>query len=311
MKTKVIVNPAARKGKSGENWSNVESLLKQHVDTFDVSFTEAPGHASELAKLALGEGFERFVPVGGDGTANEVINGLTENGALLNPNTILAPIPAGTANEFCRTLGLLEDPILPYTSLRSGPPVKVDMQLVSCRGFDGNTVRRHGALLTIVGSAAEISYKTNNSKFIKRLGAELSYYIVTVLVTLTYKPKLFNVQVDDGPEEQILLHSGLLCNMEYGGGGMKLAPGAIYDDGQFDFVMFGDVTRMDFLTKPPSWLFEGRHVDHPKVEVRHGSKIRVSGDVDSFVDVDGETIGRIPMEMEVKHRALTFLGPPK
>ncbi len=310
MKTKVIVNPAARKGKSGENWGNVEGLLNQHLEDFEVIFTEKPGHATGLARQALADGFERFVSVGGDGTANEVINGLTENGVLINPNTIVAPIPAGTANEFCRTLGLLDDPILPYKSLKTGPPVKVDMQLVSCLGLDGNPVSHHGALLSSIGSAAEISYKTNNSKFVKRLGAELSYYIITILVTLAYKPQSYNVQIDDGPEENILIHSGLMCNMEYGGGGMKLAPGAVYDDGLFDFVIFGDVTRMDFLTKPPSWLFEGKHVDHPKVEVRQGRKIRISGDVDSYVDVDGETIGRIPLELEVKPQALTFLGLP-
>ena len=89
MKTKVIVNPAARKGKSGENWGHVEALLRSHLDDFDVVHTERPGHATDLARAALGDGFERFVPVGGDGTANEVLNGLTKDGALLNPATVL------------------------------------------------------------------------------------------------------------------------------------------------------------------------------------------------------------------------------
>jgi YegS/Rv2252/BmrU family lipid kinase len=311
MKTKVIMNPAARKGGSGENWVNVEPLLKQYLDDFDVSFTERPGHARELAHRALDDGYERFIPIGGDGTANEVLNGLTANGALLNPNTIMSVIPAGTANEICRTLGLLDDPLLPYKVLTDGEPVKVDMQMVSCEGFDGNLVTRHGTLLTSIASAAEISYKTNNSKYIKRLGAEFSYYLITVLVMMGYKPKSYTVQIDDGPEETITIHSGLICNMEYGGGGMKLAPGAIYDDGKFDFVIFGDITFLDFATKPPSWLFEGKHIEHPKVEVRKGGKIRISGDDDCFVDADGETIGRIPMELEMMPNALTFLGLPK
>jgi diacylglycerol kinase family enzyme len=185
MKTKVIMNPAARKGRSGENWDTVEAKLKQHLDDYDVSFTERPGHANMLARQALDSGYERFIPVGGDGTANEVLNGLCENGDLINPNTVMSIIPAGTANEICRTLGLLEDSLLPYQVLSNGRPISVDMQMISCEGFDGQPVNHHGALLSSVGSAAEISYRTNNSKYIKRLGAELSYFVVTLLVTLT------------------------------------------------------------------------------------------------------------------------------
>jgi YegS/Rv2252/BmrU family lipid kinase len=311
MKTKVIMNPAARKGRSGENWGNVQALLNQHLDDYNVSFTEQAGHAKSLARQALDDGYERFIAVGGDGTANEVLNGLCENGTLMNPNTVMSVIPAGTANEICRSLGLLEDPTLAYQVLSNGKPISVDLQMISCENFNGERVKHHGALLTSVGSAAEISHKTSRSKYIKRLGAELSYFIVTLLVTLTYKPKEFVIQIDDGPEETLTLTTGLICNMKYGGGGMKLAPNAIYDDGEFDFVLFDNFTRTDLLTKSPSWLFEGRHIDHPKIDVRRGRKVRISSEMDSFVDADGETIGRIPLELEMKPNALTFLAMPE
>ncbi len=310
MKTKVIVNPAARMGKSGTNWDQVEARLNDHIDDFDVVFTESPGHAGDLTRQALGEGFERFVPVGGDGTANEVMNGLCENGCLSNPEAVLAPIPAGTANEFCRNLGLLDDPLAPYRALQSGPIRKVDLQLIRCRGLDEGDLVHHAGLITSVGSAAEISYKTNHSRYIKKLGPEFCYYLVAILVTLGYLPRRLDVAIDDAPAESLLVHSGLICNMEYGGGGMRLAPGAAHDDGRFDFVVFGDIPRRVLLTRPPSWLFEGHHIEHPKVSIRQGRKIRISGDVDGYVDTDGETIGRLPLELEMNKQALNFLVAP-
>ncbi len=308
MKTKIIVNPAARKGKSAENWPTVEERLQDHIDSFDVTFTERPGDGMIQAARAVEEGYERLVPVGGDGTVNEVINGVTDNGALKNPALVLSPIPGGTGNDMSRSLGFLDDPMAPYLALAEGKAVKVDMQRVTCEDLNGNTRQHHAALLTSVGAAAEISYKTNHSRFIKKLGAEFSYFMVAFLVTIRYQPSRYLVQIDDEPPEDMLLYSGLACNMERVGGGMRLAPGALRDDGEFDFVVFGDISRWDVLLKPPSWLIEGHHVEHPNIYIRRGRRLRITQNDSSFVDSDGESIGRLPLDIEVMPKALNFLS---
>src|SRR5436190_17022521 len=111
-KVAVIVNPAAHKGGAGKRWRAIEGELTRRLGSFTPQFTTAPGHATALARQALSAGARRIVAVGGDGTANEVLNGLLDgSGRLVGPDAVLCPIPAGTANELCRALGHLADPL--------------------------------------------------------------------------------------------------------------------------------------------------------------------------------------------------------
>ena len=120
-KVAVIVNPAAHKGGAANAWPAIQAELAARLGSFEPLFTEAPGHATSLAREALSQGARRFVAVGGDGTANETLNGLLEaSGRLSAPDAVLCPVPAGTANELCRALGHLEDPTRAYR--RGGGP---------------------------------------------------------------------------------------------------------------------------------------------------------------------------------------------
>ncbi|MEQ9639986.1 MAG: diacylglycerol kinase family lipid kinase [Alphaproteobacteria bacterium] len=298
MRIKVIVNPAARKGRSGRNWPARAAKLEAAAGAFDVAFTEAPRHATELARQAVADGFDTMVAVGGDGTVNEVLNGLLDGDAMANPDLTLCPLPAGTANELARQLGILEGD-LAIDAIAGGTRSHIDMGRVRCTGFDGQPRTHHVFISGSFGSAAEISYRTNNSKVIKKLGAEFSYYIVTLLVMIGYKPTPLTVRVDDHFEATIPVHSGLGCNTETAGGGMKIAPGAKIDDGLLDLVLFKDVGAADLLLKPPSWLFEGRHIEHPEVQLIQGRHIEIDGPSEIMVDADGETVGRLPMVLDV------------
>ena len=251
------------------------------------------------AREAIGQGYDHLVAVGGDGTVNEVLNGAMENDALSNPDTVICPIPAGTANELCRALGLLDHGDAPYRAISHGRGRRIDLCKATCPGLDGTTRTRYASLSIIFGSGAEISYRTSRSRYLKKLGGRFSYYMVTLLVTLTYRSRALRVTVDDGFDEEFLVFTGLCCNTENSGGGMKLAPGARFDDGVLDLVVFGDMKRHEILLKPPSWLFEGRHVEHPKVQVLRGRRITAQGDPDVLVDADGETIGRLPVTIDV------------
>ena len=304
MKAKVIVNPAARRGKAGKTWPEVEHKLRGHLGDFDPTFTNGPGAGDGIAEQALQEGYRQFVVVGGDGTLNEVLNGITTDGRLKNPESLLCPIPAGTANETCRALGMLKEPDGAFRALSEGTVRPMDLFLADCRGLDGGGVRRAGILLGSIGSAAEISYRTNNSRFAKRLGREFSYYFVTIMTTLTYKLPTVRMQIDDAIDEELKVFSVLSCNVENAGGGMRIAPGARFDDGMLDIVLFGDMKRHEILLRPPSWLFEGRHVEHPLVRVLQGRRVSFEGDPSVLVDVDGETIGRLPLTIDVVPAAL-------
>ena len=132
--------------------------LKAHLGSFKPLFTEAPGHATALARQALAQGARRFVAVGGDGTVNETLNGLLEpSGRLSASDAVLCPVPAGTANELCRALGHLEHPMGAYKAAAGTGTRPVDLLRVRCVDLSGQPVDRFGYLIVSLGAAATMS----------------------------------------------------------------------------------------------------------------------------------------------------------
>src|ERR1043166_3200198 len=106
MKTLFLVNPKSGRGKPAKRWPEIRDGFRAESWTFDVAFTESRGHATLLARSALMEGFELIVAVGGDGTVDEVVNGMMADGKAVNPAASLGIIPCGTGNDLARMLGL-------------------------------------------------------------------------------------------------------------------------------------------------------------------------------------------------------------
>jgi YegS/Rv2252/BmrU family lipid kinase len=303
MRIKVIVNPMARKGGSGRDWPRLERLLQQRLGSFDPVLTAGPGEATQLARQAVIEGYDTLVAVGGDGTINEVVNGALSDGEMARPDLAVCPLPAGTANEMVAALGH-KDEQAAIEAIASGAIRRMDLFSARCAGLNGGQAARYGYVAASFGAAAEISHRTSASRLLKKLGGRFSYYYVTLLVTLTYSHIDADIAVDGAPAKRFKAYTGLACNLQNGGGGMKLAPGARFDDGRLDLVLFKDIGRAEIIFQKPSWLFEGRHVEHPKVEVIGGSTFRIDGPSSALVDVDGETIGRLPLDLQVLPGAL-------
>lgn len=307
MKPLVIANPRSRQGRTGARWPEIADGIARSIGTFDLAMTDAPGHAIGIAAEAIRAGHRHLIAVGGDGTMNEVANGMARGGGGLPPSdAILSPIPSGTGSDTARAIGLLDDPARPYIALANGSPRRIDLIRVRCAGLDAAPVERLALVCASFGAAAEISYRTSASRFLKALGGRFSYYATTLLVTLTYGRHCVNLISDNQPAESLDIYTGLLCNQERAGGGMRLAPGADPADGQLDLVVFGAIRRRDILLRGPRWLYEGRHIGHPAVSLRKLKRIRLEGPPAMLVDLDGETVGRLPLEAEVVPAALTL-----
>lgn len=301
MKTRVFLNPAAGRGQAARSWPQLSGKLQQRLGDFEVATSNGPGHLTELARLAAGQGVQRFIAVGGDGSVNETLNGMLDpQGRLLVPDSVLCPIPAGTANELSRALGHLARPDAAFDAALCRSRRRLDLTVSRCRALAGeDEIVRYGYLVTSFGSAAQISHDTSRSRLLKRLGGRFSYFLVTLIVTLTFRHRTVRIAIDGETASERKLLTGLCCNVENAGGGMKLAPGAEPDDGRLDYVEFGDIARHDILLRPPSWLFEGRHIEHPEVRRHSGRRFDVSCAVETLVDVDGETVGRLPLRVEL------------
>ncbi len=295
----VIVNPAARRGGAAGRWAGIERELTARLGAFEPRFTTAAGHATELARGALAEGARRIVAVGGDGTVNEVLNGLLDPaGKLMVPDAVLCPIPAGTANELCRALGHLADPLRAYEAAAAPGTRAIDLLRIRCQGFDGRPVERFGYLIVALGGAAAISHRTSQSRWLKKLGG-IAYMLMTPPVVLGYRGRNVAVTVDGASQSARPIFTAMVGNTENGGGGMKLVPGARFDDGVLDLIEMGAISPLAMLTTVLPKLYSGAHARHPKVRMTRGKSFKFEAVVDTLVDLDGETVGRLPLEVSV------------
>jgi YegS/Rv2252/BmrU family lipid kinase len=303
----VIVNPAANKGGAAGRWAQIRTELTARLGAFEPRFTKAPGHATELARGALAEGARRIVAVGGDGTVNETLNGLLDPaGRLAVPDAVLCPIPAGTANELCRALGHLEHPLRAYQAAAGSGMRAIDLLRVRCQGLDGRPVERFGYLIVSLGGAATISHRTSQSRWLKKLGG-IAYLLMTPPVTLGYRSRDVAITIDGVPDGTRPIFTALVGNTENGGGGMKLVPGAKFDDGVLDLIEMGAISPIAMLTTVLPKVYSGAHVHHPKVRMSRGTSFKFESAIDTLVDLDGETVGRLPLDVSIQPRAF-FVG---
>jgi len=304
MRVAVIVNPAARKGGALARWPAIQAELGKRLGPVEPLFTQAPGHATQLARDALAQGVRRFVAVGGDGTVNETLNGLLDpSGRLVEPDAVLCPVPAGTANELSRALGHLTVAGSAFDAAASPRTQAIDLMRVRCTGLDGRPVDRFGYLIVALGLAATISHRTSQSRWLKKLG-EIAYLVMTPPVTLTYRQRDVSIEIDGVPAGSRRLFTAMIGNTENGGGGMKLLPGARFDDGVLDLVEIGgDVSRLRALLGILPKLYSGAHVHHPSVRTARGTSFRFDSAVETLVDLDGEMVGRLPLEVIILPQA--------
>jgi diacylglycerol kinase family enzyme len=298
MKTKIIVNPMANKGNCGKRWPQLRAELENHLgplDADDIVMTRAPNHGVALAREAVTAGYRRLISIGGDGTFSEILNGVISDDRLIAPDLVLAQLPGGTSNELCRSFGQIS-PAEASRAVASGTTREIDVFRAEARGYAGDQVTRYGFLLAIVGAAATISWRAQRVPLLKRLGP-VSYVLMTAFTSLTYTPRAYRIRIDDEAEQTLPMWALLLCSFDGAGEGLMLAPGADPGDNKLDLIMVGDMGRWESLTKIVPRLGDGSYIAHPKVTRRHATRVMIDSDQMVRADVDGESIGQLPMSV--------------
>jgi diacylglycerol kinase (ATP) len=298
VKTRVIVNPMANKGTCGKRWPQILTELEKHlgpVSSADVVMTRAPNHATALAQEAVSTGCQRLISVGGDGTFSEMINGLISDDRPIAPDLVLAQVPGGTSNELCRSFGQLSLGEA-CKAIAMGHTRDIDVFRADAKGYAGGQVTRYGFVLAIVGAAATISWRAQRVPLLKRLGP-ISYVLMTAITSLTYNPRPYRIRIDDEAEQNLMMWSLMLCSFDGAGEGLMLAPGADHTDRKLDLIMVGDLGHWETLIKIVPHLGDGSYLAHPKVSRRLASRITINSDSMVRADVDGESIGQLPMSV--------------
>ncbi len=294
---RVIVNPAAGAGRTAKVWQQVSQRLKDAGLKFEHRVTEAPGHALELAKSAAKDGCELVVSVGGDGTVNEIVNGLYEAGSL--GNTTLGIISTGTGSDYIRTIGIPRHYEEACQRLLGTRRLTVDLGMVEYTS-KGQTLRRLFVNFAGLGLDAEI-VRTTTQKY-KALGSKASYLVGLLAAFLAYRNRKILLNVDGAAEERKVC-TVIISNGKYGGGSMLVAPDADPADGLLDVIIIGNLGKPDLLHSLPR-IYRGTHLTHPKVTSRKAKEVEIQSAQQVSVQADGELLGQAPARFQVKAAAL-------
>jgi YegS/Rv2252/BmrU family lipid kinase len=217
----------------------------------------------------------------------------------------LALIPLGTGMDFGRTYGIptrFEDAVRVAVG---GATRTIDAGRVRYRTWEGADAERWYANVGSVGMSGAVAQRANGMS--KALGGRATFFYALTRVFFEWENTEVRVGLDDG-ERHGRMHDVIVANGVWHGGGMKLAPDAASDDGMFDVVLIGDVSRVDFLTTAPK-LYKGRHIGHPKVEVLRSRAVTVDADEHLPIELDGEQVGTTPAMFEVVPGALRVRVP--
>jgi YegS/Rv2252/BmrU family lipid kinase len=301
-----IVNPKAVGGAGSRRWNNImRAIVEGGFAGVDWSFTEGPGHAARLAQDAALRGVELIVSVGGDGTNNEVLNGVFGHGS----SSVVGFIPQGTGGDFRRVLGLSRDPVRAVEILRSDAERVIDIGRLTYTALDGNRAERLYFNIASCGMSGVVDRYVNAAR--RGFGRKLVYALSTLRASFGYHPQRVRVTLDGDAPFDATVSLVIAANGTHFGNGMKIAPSAIVDDGLLDVVVVEAVSRLDIFFK--GWrLYNGTHVTQPYVKQLRAKTVTVeplsTGD-DVLIDLDGEVPGRLPATFEIVPRAMRVKAP--
>ena len=274
----------------------MDSFKSRGLD-FEHDITEAPGHAIELAKCAAEKGCELVVSVGGDGTINEIVNGLYEAGNI--GDAVLGIISTGTGSDYVRTIGKHSGYEAACRCFMEPGKLAVDLGVAEYMN-DGQKVSRLFINFAGMGFDAEIVRRT--SQQFKTLGSTPAYLMGLFATLLFYRNRDIYLSVD-GEVIEGRVCTVLMNNGKYGGGGMFTAPDASVSDGFFDVLIIGDLTKPDLLWSLPR-IYKGTHLTHPKVSMRRAKEIEIRSAKPMYLQADGELLGELPCSFRVLPSAL-------
>jgi diacylglycerol kinase (ATP) len=293
-----VANGAAGTRRGAQIGDRVAAELRRAGFLAEQVSTLERGHATALVAAALARGVRRVVACGGDGTVQEVVRALAGT-----PQAELGIIPCGRGNDLARVLGIPSEPVAAARIAGGNHVRRIDLGWV--RAGSAGDPRRPFTTVAAVGFDSEAAAFVHRSRL--RLPGPLAYLVAVARTLATYASPEVRLVGDFGEfaGRVLLVATG---NTTTYGGGMKIVPAAVYDDGFLDLCIVRAIPRRTLLPAFPR-IFAGTHVELPYVETRRTRRVRIEASRPLWVFADGEPIGMTPAEITVEARALSVLVP--
>jgi diacylglycerol kinase (ATP) len=306
-----IVNPQAGGGKSERELRTMLADIEAIYGNAKIHFTERKLHATNLARSAVEAGVDLIVAVGGDGTIGEVAAGFFDGKGKALKSIQQAPtlgiLPAGSGSDYAKTIGIPRSSAIALQILQTGHTRTVDAGLVEFISNSGEKTKRIFMNIADIGIGGEVVDILDRQG--KKLGAFISYQIATLRGLIGYKNKKLEIVLDKKQKFEGTYNGVIVANGQYFGSGMKIAPNAIPDDGLFDVVMIGEMSKIEMVAKMQK-LRDGTHIFEKNITVHRAKHVSIRSDSKALLDCDGEMPGEAPVDFTILPAALKVVVPP-
>jgi len=299
----VIVNPNAGNGKGKKDWDKISSSLKKNDISFDVEFTRKKGDAIQFASEAINSGFRKIITVGGDGTLNEVLNGIFSNPGSSPSEMTLALIPVGTGNDWGRMFGIPRDYEMAACIVNEGKSMLHDVGIITYHD-GGETRKRYFINIAGLGFESVVVRRSNYQKDKGRSG-KLIYFYNLLLSLITYRNTMAEITID-GQITRSEIFSINVGNGRYCGGGMRQTPDALPNDGLLDVTIIKNISKFEIIRKLKI-LYDGTILSHPMIDGYKCRNLRVTSDSLIYTEADGESLGHTPAEFSIIPSAVNII----
>ncbi|MGE5356884.1 MAG: diacylglycerol/lipid kinase family protein [Deltaproteobacteria bacterium] len=299
-----IFNPTAGRRNYKSVWNEIESKLKDYEIDFDIYFTKSKKDAENFTISKIGEGYRKFISIGGDGTVHEVVNGIMKQNKVPTDEIIMAVIPVGTGNDWAKHHGIVYNMDLLCNSILQNNTEKQDVGLAN---FSKDGKHRSEYFNNVAGMAYDAfvveeleKRKSKPNKFI---------YIFSVLLML-FRYKLQKAKVNiEGNEIRKKFYTINVGICKYSGGGMSLVPHARHNDGKLAVTLAGPLKKLDILLNTYRFYNESL-LKHPLIESYQTSKLEVTSmEADPiYLELDGESAGHNPVIFSIVENGLSFIS---
>lgn len=303
----VIVNPKAGSGKCEKDWPTIRKLLVKARFTFISVLTERPFHAIEITRNMVNDlGFTKIIAVGGDGTLNEVVNGIFQQKRFATSDILLGMITVGTGNDWGR---MYKFPMKYEKAIRILSKQRTFLQDVGKVKYRHDSEDKSRYFINVAGMGYDaLVAKKTNAKKAEGKGGTLAYLLNLVTGLYQYQNVQLSIMVDQKEVVNDKVFSMSIGICRYNGGGMMQLPNAIPDDGLLDITVIRKTTKWRIIKNIKN-LYDGSFIKLPEVDTFRGKTVSVTSNPrhSILLETDGESLGVSPLDFTIVPRAVKLI----
>lgn len=299
-----IINPASAGGRTAKIWPQQRSYFQQEFSSLDEIYTQKAGEAVNIAAKAVEKGYDYLLAVGGDGTVNEIANGMLKTGPK-NLETKLVVYAQGTGSDLSRSLKLPTDIKEFIALIKRGKSRNLKLIKAEFNGPSGDRKKRYFLNIADCGMGAEVAKNLNQSR--KVIDGSLSYLLSILKTLFIYQNKAAELKVDGKLIYTGSLNTAIIANGNYFGGGIKIAPAADLFSDKLNLILLKDISKIAIILNLIK-AYQGSHLKHPLVESYLAEEVSISAAQSLELELDGESMGKTDVKFKAAEQKIAVIS---